>query len=277
MIDPGDGRRPPWPAEAHRSPGLDPAAPLRGRGPEVEILGEVLDRVAAGRPALVLIEGEAGIGKTRLLEGALEDARVRGMQVARGRAEELEQSRPFGLLAVALGCARSSGDPRRAAIADLLAGHRGSVTVTSDPGLRFRAVDAFADLAEALALAGPLVIGVDDLQWADSSSLLTLGAVARRVAGLPAAVIGCLRPLPHGADLDRLAGLLDKAGARRILLGPLPAQDVQDLIADAVGAEPGPALLAEAAGAGGNPLFVTELVGALVQEGTVQVAGAGPR
>jgi predicted ATPase len=199
------------------------------------------------------------------------------MQVARGRAEELEQSRPFGLLAAALGCARSSGDPRRAAIADLLAGHPGSVTVTSDPGLRFRVVDAFADLAEALALAGPLVIGVDDLQWADSSSLLTLGAVARRVAGLPAAVIGCLRPLPHGAVLDRLAGLLDKAGARRILLGPLPAQDVQDLIADVVGAEPGPALLAEAAGAGGNPLFVTELVGALVQEGTVQVAGAGPR
>jgi len=110
MIDPGGGRRPPWPAEAHRSPGLDPAAPLRGRGPEVEILGEVLDRVAAGRPALVLIEGEAGIGKTRLLEGALEDARVRGMQVARGRAEELEQSRPFGLLAVALGCPAAGGD-----------------------------------------------------------------------------------------------------------------------------------------------------------------------
>src|SRR6516225_5455835 len=197
MIDPGGGRRPPWPAEAHRSPGLDPAAPLRGRGPEVEILGEVLDRVAAGRPALVLIEGEAGIGKTRLLEGALEDARVRGMQVARGRAEELEQSRPFGLVAAAFGCERSSADPRRAAIADLLAspmGGDGPVTVTSDPGLRFRVVDAFADLAEALALSGPLVIGVDDLQWADPSSLLTLGAVARRMAGLPVGLIGCLRP-----------------------------------------------------------------------------------
>src|SRR5215468_8289335 len=63
------GRRPPWPAEARRSPGLDPAAaaaaPLRGRGPEVKVLGEVLDRVAAGRPALALIKGEAGIGKTR--------------------------------------------------------------------------------------------------------------------------------------------------------------------------------------------------------------------
>jgi predicted ATPase len=111
----------------------------------------VLDRVAAGRPALVLIEGEAGIGKTRLLDHALADARSRGMQVARGRAEELEQTRPFGLVAAAFGCERSAADPRRAAIADLLAsraGNPGRVTVTSDPGLRFRAVDAFADLAE---------------------------------------------------------------------------------------------------------------------------------
>jgi predicted ATPase len=168
---------------------VDPvAAPLRGRGPEVAALGEVLDRVAAGRPAVVLIEGEAGIGKTRLLDAALEDARARGMQVARGRAEELEQHRPFGLVAAAFGCVRSSADPRRAAIADLLASHagdRGPVTVTSDPGLRFRVVDAFTDLVEALGLAGPLVIGLDDLQWADPSSLLTLAALARRARPRP--------------------------------------------------------------------------------------------
>jgi DNA-binding CsgD family transcriptional regulator len=279
MIESG-GWRPPWPAEASRSSGLDPAAapagPLRGRGPEVEILGEVLDRVSAGRPALALIEGEAGIGKTRLLDGALEDARVRGMQVAWGRAEELEQNRPFGLVAAAFGCERSSADPRRAAIAELLASHagdRGSITVTSDPSLLFQAVDAFADLVEALALAGPLVIGLDDLQWADSSSLLALGAAVRRMAGLPVALLGCLRPLPDSADLDRLTRLLDKAGGRRICLAPLPAQAVHDLVADAVAAEPGPALLAEAAGAGGNPLFVTELVGALLQEGTIRVVG----
>jgi DNA-binding CsgD family transcriptional regulator len=278
MIESGGGRRPPSLQVPRRSPGLDPAAapaaPLRGRGPEAGILAEVLDRVATGQPALALIEGEAGIGKTRLLDGAVEDARGRGMQVARGRALELEQTRPFGLVAAAFGCERSAADPRRAVIAELLASHDGGpVTVTSDPGLRFRAVDAFADLAEALALAGPLVIGVDDLQWADPSSLLTLGAVARRMAGLPVAVLGCLRPLPHSTDLDRLTGVLEGAGARRIWLDPLPDTAVRDLVADAVAAEPGPALLAETAGAGGNPLFVTELVGALLQEGTVRVAG----
>ena len=111
----------------------------------------------------MLIEGEAGIGKSRLLAEALADARSRGMQVAACRAEELEQNRPFGLVAGVFGCVRSSPDPRRAAIAGLLAAGgdraRGPITVTSDPGLRFRAVDAFADLAEELALSGPLVIG----------------------------------------------------------------------------------------------------------------------
>jgi hypothetical protein len=96
MIEPGGSRRAPWPPLSHRPSGLDqaagPAGPLRGRGPRVEILGEVLDRVTAGRPALVLIEGEAGIGKTRLLEGTLEDARAWGMQVARGAAEGLERA-----------------------------------------------------------------------------------------------------------------------------------------------------------------------------------------
>ncbi len=82
------------------------------------------------------------------------------MQIATSRAEELERARPFGVVADALGCARSAADPRRAAVAGLLAAQGGAdqkpITVTSDPGLRLRAVDAFTDLAEALALAGPL-------------------------------------------------------------------------------------------------------------------------
>src|SRR5262245_31598971 len=124
-----------------------PALRIRGRAAEIAVLAEALDRAASGRPAVVLIEGEAGIGKTRLLAETLADARGRRMQVAAGRAEELEQTRPFGLMASAFECARSSSDPRRAAIADLLAAEgdraRGPITVTSDPGLRFRAVDAF--------------------------------------------------------------------------------------------------------------------------------------
>jgi predicted ATPase len=158
---------------------LAPVARICGRVAEIQALGEALDRVAAGGPAVVLVEGEAGIGKTRLLAEVLRDAAGRGMRVAAGRAEELERTRPFGVLAAALGCARSSPDRRRAAIAGLLAGpgggELGPITVTSDPGLRFRVVDAITDLVEELAQAGPVVLGLDDLQWADPSSLLTVG------------------------------------------------------------------------------------------------------
>jgi len=218
--------------------------------------------VARGGPAIVLVEGEAGIGKTRLLDQALADAAARGMQVAGGRAEELEQARPFGLLAGAFACVPGSADPRRAAIAGLLSApdgraSGGPVTVTSDPGLQFRVVDAFGDLAEELALSGPVVIGADDLQWADPSSLVTLAAMGRRVSGLPVGIIGCLRPVPRAADLERAVRALQAAGARQLTLPPLGTEAVGELVSDMVSAEPGPRLLAEIAGAAGNPLFVT--------------------
>jgi DNA-binding CsgD family transcriptional regulator len=249
---------------------LAPVPRICGREAEIQALGEVLDGVTAGGPAVVLVEGEAGIGKTRLLAQVLEDAAGRGMRVAAGRAEELEATRPFGVLAAAFRCTRSSPDPRRAAIASLLAapgaGELGPITVTSDPGLQFRVVDAFTDLVEELALTGPVVLGLDDLQWADPSSLLTVGVLARRLAGLPVGMIGCLRPSPRSAELDRLAGALEATGARHLTLRPLTGEAVTRLVAQAVAAEPGPRLLAEVAGAAGNPLFVTELLGALAQE-----------
>ena len=255
-----------------------PTPRLRGRETETGVLREALDRVAGGGLAIVLVEGEAGIGKTRLLEQALASAAARGMQVAAGRAEELEQARPFGLMAGAFGCVPGSADPRRAAIAGLLSGPggRGSggpVTVTSDPGLQFRVVDAFGDLVEALALSGPVVVGADDLQWADPSSLVTLAAMGRRVADLPVGIIGCFRPVPRAAELDGAVRALQAAGARHLALPPLGAEAVGELVSEMVSAEPGPGLLAGISGAAGNPLFVTELLAALGQEGAIQVTG----
>src|SRR6266516_303663 len=234
---------------------------IRGREAEIAVLRDALDLAESGRRAVVLIEGEAGIGKTRLLDAALEDARRRGMQVAAARAEELEGMRPFGLMTGVFGCTRSATDPRRAAIGDLLsgaAGERNPITVTSDPGLRFRVVDALADLVEELALAGPLVIGVDDLQWADASSLLTLAALGRRAQYLPVALIACFRPSPRSGELDRLAASLAGPPGRYLSLGGLGAQAVADLAADAVGAAPGQGLLAGLA--------------ALAQEGMIETA-----
>ena len=116
---------------------LAPTPRLRGREVELRELGDAFGRLALGHPAIVIVEGEAGIGKTRLLADALDDARSRRLQVVTGQAQELERARPFGVLADAFACAASSPDPRRRAIAALLAtstGDRGPVTVTSDPG-----------------------------------------------------------------------------------------------------------------------------------------------
>lgn len=90
---------------------------LYGREEESRALEDALDLLASGRRAIVLIEGEAGIGKTRLLAGTLDRARDRGFDVALGKGEELERTRPFGLVADAFGCVLSSRDPRRRAIA----------------------------------------------------------------------------------------------------------------------------------------------------------------
>jgi predicted ATPase len=100
---------------------LAPVPGMRGREAETAVLDDAIDRATAGRLAVVLIDGEAGIGKTRLLDAALDAARGRGLQVAAGRAAELEQARPFGLVAAMFGCTRSARDPRRAAIGELLA------------------------------------------------------------------------------------------------------------------------------------------------------------
>jgi DNA-binding CsgD family transcriptional regulator len=254
---------------------LAPVPRLRGREVELRTVGDAFDRVAAGHPATVLVEGEAGIGKTRLLAEVSDDARGRGLEVVTGRAQELERTRPFGVLADTLACTGSSPDPRRRAIAGLLTtrvGDRGPLTVSSDPGLQFQAVDAFGDLIEALALRGPLVLALDDLQWADPSSLLTLASLPGRLADVPLGLIGCLRLLPRPAELERALDAMAAGGAQRLALGPLGDDTVAGLVAEVVDAEPGRRLLAEVAGAGGNPLFVTELVAALLREGAIQVA-----
>jgi DNA-binding CsgD family transcriptional regulator len=190
-----------------------------------------------------------------------------------GRGEELEHSRPFGVIADALGCTRTTTDPLRRPLADLLfpadLAPPGAATVSSDPSLQFRAVDACVDLVEQLAVSQPVLLGLDDLQWADPSSLLVLSAIGQRLAYIPLAVVGCFRPAPRLAALEQICAAFRTQGARFISVPALSGSAIAALVADAVAAVPAPDLLDEVASAGGNPLYVTELLTALAQDGTL--------
>ncbi len=246
---------------------------LVGRLAETETLLRMLDRAQDGPGATAFIQGEAGIGKTSLVDTVADLARARGFQVLQGASSELERDRPFGALAQAFEIGLHSSDPERAGIEKLLGGQP---TVAPEspgpPDVRFRLVEAFVSLAERLSLAGPALVTLEDLHWADPSTLLTLDHLGRRLAQVPLVLLGTLRPASPPAELGRVVdGLVDRGGLL-VVLGPLDEHAVAALVEEAAGARPGPGLIAATAGAAGNPLLVKELVRALRAEGALGVA-----
>ncbi len=243
---------------------------LHERDDEVSVLVAALDSAAAGRFRAVVIDGEPGIGKSRLLDEVSAHARERGFAVLTGVADDLERGRPFGVLARALGCTPASPDPRRAAIAEML-GPRAEgaerVTVTSDAGLLYQVVDAVGDLLEELALETPVVLGLDDLQWADPSTLLALASLQGRLAYVPFVLVAAMRPAPRTDRLRQVVDSLLEAGADRLSPTPLSERAVAALAEDVAGGDLDRGVLDRVDGAGGNPLFVTELVRTLLEAG----------
>jgi DNA-binding CsgD family transcriptional regulator len=249
---------------------------LVGREAELGTLSQDLHEAAHGRGRALLLEGEAGIGKTRLVEAAAALARESGFVVLRGSAEELDRTRPFGVLADALCLDPSSPDPERASLGALVAAGQDlsgePVGRLSDgPDLRYRIVENLVALLERLSSRQPVLVGLEDLQWADPSTLLALNVLVRRLKHHSVALIGSLRASSPISDLARQVGELVDRGATRLLLGPLDDGSVAALASEVLGAPPGPCLRGDLVRAGGNPLFVLELTTGLVQEGMVDV------
>ncbi len=242
--------------------------PCVGREAELEILDRLLEETRAGSTTFVVVEGEAGMGKSRLLEEILALPAASGFSLHRARAEEL-QPRPFGLLADALGIDARSADPDRSAIADLL--DSGSDTAGEATDRRFRVTEGVINLIERAAIGGPVLAVFDDVHWADPSSLQALHVTCRRLAYLPVLVVLACRPLPRPPELARLLNGVVEAGGRHLPLGPLRDEAVGELAASKLAADPGPVLRGRLQGAAGNPLFVLELLDALTEEGFIKV------
>ena len=244
-----------------RAPG---ATPLVGRQREVEALQAAVAAAAGGHGQVVLIEGEPGIGKTRLVDTACDHARDAGFEVAEGSCDDLAHARPFAALVAALGILADAQDPERAAVAELVdirdAPDATALAGALNPGLQYRVVEALGALVERLAERGPLVLALDDLQWADASTLVALQSIARRVPTLPVLLIAACRAGHDVAQLHRVTDDMLRAGGSRLSLRPLDDASVESLITDILKASPSESLLARVQGASGNPLFVIEYV-----------------
>ena len=236
-----------------------------GRIEEIEAVDAALDALGQGQSGAVLLVGEPGIGKTRLLAELGARADDRGHLVLSGSASELEQDLPFSVFVDSLDeYLRGLGPERFESLADDvrtelahvfpsltgLAGEQG-VALQHE---RYRSHRAVRELLELLARVHPLVLVLDDLHWADSASIELLGALLRRPPTAPVLLALAVRPLQMP---ERLLTALERAGRDdaliRVELGALSPDEARELLGD----RPDAAVLYEESG--GNAFYLEQL------------------
>lgn len=213
---------------------------------ELALLADALDRAVAGDGAAVVIEADAGVGKTALLQAVISSARERGFTVLSARASELEQE-------LALGAALRLFDH-------------------ADPNLGTYAVAhrVYGELTR-MAEWAPVLLCLDDVHWADPPSLQVLHHLVSRVEGLPVLILVTRRPVTATSDPVLLA--LAAPPTRVVRLDPLTREGTARLVT-AREAGPVPPGLLDAChdASGGNPFLLEELIRSLASEG-VALAG----
>ena len=239
---------------------VDEVPPVFGRDAELERLDALVTSALAGSGTALVLEGEAGIGKTHLVVAAAARARSSGAAVASGGADELEQDRPgriLSALADGLGVpfddwARREVEPRA-------------------PHPAYAVVERFVDIVEDAAARRPVLLVVEDLHWADELSLRAIASLARRIGTLPVGLLATLRPTPRSPALGGTLEVLAGTGAPTLRLDGLDASAVGGVVASLTAAAPGAGLRRRLDATGGNPLYVTELVRALDEEGVLRI------
>lgn len=222
-------------------------AALFGRDQELRALQQWLRDATAGHGRLVLCAGEAGIGKTRLAQELAGSVPVGGL-VAWGRCVDTEGAPPFWPWRHVLRALSADDVP----IGDV-----------QSPQDRFRAVDAMAGAVLAQAQDRPLLVVLDDIHWADETSLLVLRQLADRAPGERLLLLATLREAEHGHPATRPQTDLYRAPDVELLrLAGLGRDDVGRQL-DALGGAEVPAELVHDA-TGGNPFFVREVARTVV-------------
>ena len=239
---------------------------MRGRAVEVAAIGARLDEVRSGVGSVVIVEGRAGLGKTRLLDACASMAAERSFRVGRGVAEPHRRAAGLDVLFDAL---FSGEDPllARNALSDLHA----------SPEQGFWLLQDVQALIEKAALRDPLLICLDDLHWAGDACALAMRQLPQQLASLPVGWVMAFRPNQGPPLLQSVKDQLEDAGAEVIRLGPLRREAVIEIATDVLGAEPDGDLLRQANQVGGNPFLLIEFFRSLRAERIVRVEAGRAR
>ncbi|MFL6052854.1 MAG: AAA family ATPase [Actinoallomurus sp.] len=255
-----------WPSVSDTSSGIDLGGSSRpgwrGRDREWQVLAGLLRAAVSGRGGVLLVEGESGVGKSRLLAEAVEAAAGLGFVLARSTADESARLAPLKPLMSAFGESTQT-----------LLASRGMMPADA----RLLLVEELQARLENRAADGPYLVTLDDLQWADPMTLLALRSLIPELASYPMVWILSRTIGSGGSGLDRLYEVLERDGATRLVLEALDDQAVAEVITDMLDAAPDSELLALAAGAGGNPFLLMEWLEGLRNEGTVEISGGHAR
>ncbi|ONI70868.1 hypothetical protein ALI144C_50705 [Actinosynnema sp. ALI-1.44] len=232
-----------------------------GRAAEVAKVRDSVAEVLAGRGGMVWIEGDPGIGKSELLIEALADLTPGVCQLGWAVADEPDIRFPLRLIMECLGITVKSPDADRADLAAQLRAHPGG---DDDPITG--AVDRMLALVDRMCAHGPVVLVIDDLQWADEASVHVWRRLSAATRQLPLLLVTCSRTGHGRAELDQL-----RSRGRLIAVEPLPSNDVESLTSRLVGAHPGKLLRRVTDRAAGNPLYLREMVTSLVRDEAIDL------
>src|SRR6476661_3365214 len=229
------------PSEGH------PRGRLRGRRRERDELGRLLTRIRSGRSGVLVVRGEAGIGKTALLEQLIEQAS--GCMVARATGVQADMELPFAglqqLFAPMLGPLERLPDPQREAVEVAFGLRSGAAPDRFEVGL------AMLGLLAEVAEQEPIVCIVDDAQWLDQASARTLAFVARRLIAESVALVFAVR---DPVDEESFAGLPE------LVVGGLNNEDARGLLGLAIAGRVDERVIERiVAETRGNPLALLEL------------------
>jgi DNA-binding CsgD family transcriptional regulator len=246
-----------------------------------------LREAIAGAGSLLLVEGPAGIGKTRLVVAAGRHGRELGLTTMSARGSELERDFAYGLVRQLFEAPLVAASPPERA--ELLAGAAGHAAALFGVATRDDIAGALLDpsfailhglywLCANLGRRGPLLLCIDDVHWADQASLRFLHYLGRRLEELPVAVVAAARPAGPADGSPLLAALAASPSADVLVLAPLSERAVAELVRRGLGADVEPVFAAACHEVtGGVPFLVHELIRAIAEAGIRPAAAACSR